>query len=739
LHAVQPRNLVGSLFAATLLLSAFLLFTVEPLAAKALLPTLGGAPLVWNASVVFFQILVLAGYLLAHLTARAPRSSRYMALNLVLFALPLMALPFATSTARGPAADANPVFWVLTRLAGMIGLPFLMLSSTASVLQTWYALGRGEKAGDPYALYAASNAGSLMALVAYPTVVEPVLRLRDQSRLWAIGYGVFVAAVCLCAFALRRQVPTDAANRPPDETSDAMGEPVSLARRARWVALAVVPSSLMLAVTSYVATDIASVPLLWIIPLGLYLLTFIIAFGTRSSAVVTMADRVLPLLLLPLALFMMLQATLALWFVVPMHLLTFATVSLVCHGQLVADRPGPSRLTEFYVWIAVGGVLGGLFNTLAAPLLFNTVFEYPLMLVLACLLRPGALESIGDAVRTKATWLAPLAVAALTAGVMMMVRSWLDKIPLVLAVSSIPVFACFSQSRRPVRFALSLAAMWVTASLVIGVRDGTVRTERTYFGVYRVELDPAGRFRRLIHGTTLHGLEAIDAVHQGEPLAYYHRTGPFGQAFAQLPALTSRSHVAVVGLGVGSLASYASAGQRWTFYELDPAVARLANTPAYFTFMNRCGDECRVVIGDARLSLAAAPPNEYQLIVLDAFSSDAIPTHLLTSEALTLYQSRLAPRGVLAFHVSNRHLALAPPLARLALQHRLTAFREYEKDSDFEAIHGKISSEWIFMAPDAADLGNLVTDPRWERLAATPEQPLWTDDYSSVLSVLRLR
>jgi spermidine synthase len=738
LRAAKPPNLVATLFAATLLLSAFLLFTVEPLAAKALLPTLGGAPVVWNASVVFFQILVLAGYVLAHAAARALRSTRHMALHLTLFALPLIALPFATSVPHGPPAGANPVLWVLATLAAMIGLPFLVLSSTASVLQTWFARGSRQSAGDPYFLYAASNAGSLMALVAYPVVVEPILRLRDQSRLWAVGYCVFLAAVCLCAFAMKAPVLPDAAP-PTGEAPDAEDEHVSAARRARWVALAIVPSSLMLAVTSYVSTDIASVPLLWIIPLGLYLLTFIIAFGARSSVVIGAADRMLPLLLLPLALFMMLQATLALWFVVPLHLLTFATVSLVCHGQLVADRPGPSRLTEFYAWMAVGGVLGGLFNTLAAPLLFNTVIEYPLMLVAACLLRPGAVESFGQAMRARATWLAPLAVAALTAGIMTMVRSWLDQIPLVLAVSSIPVFACFSQSRRPIRFALSVAAMWVTASLVIGARDGTIRTDRTYFGVYRVVLDASGRYRRLVHGTTLHGVQAVDADRQSEPLSYYHRTGPFGRAFAQLPGLSSRSHVAVVGLGVGSLASYASAGQQWTFYELDPAVERLANTPAYFTFMRRCGDQCRVVIGDARLSLADASPHEYGLIVLDAFSSDAIPTHLLTSEALTLYQSRLAPGGVLAFHVSNRHLSLAPPLARLAMHHGLTAFRGYEREADASATEGKTASEWIFMAADPRDLGHLATDPGWERLTAAPGQPLWTDDYSSVLSVLRFR
>jgi hypothetical protein len=257
--------------------------------------------------------------------------------------------------------------------------------------------------------------------------------------------------------------------------------------------------------------------------------------------------------------------------------------------------------------------------------------------------------------------------------------------------------------------------------------------------VYRVAIEHGGRYRRLVHGTTLHGLQAVDPARQREPLAYFHRTGPFGQAFAQLPNLSARSHVAVVGLGIGTLASYATADQRWTFYELDPAVERLANTTAYFNFLGACGDRCRVTIGDARLSLADATPNQYELIVLDAFSSDAIPTHLLTSEALTLYRSRLAPGGVLAFHISNRNLSLGPVLARLAERHGLVAFRQYERLIDSQAFEGKSASDWVVMAAGVADLGPLVTDARWKRLVASPGDRLWTDDYSSVLSVLRLR
>jgi hypothetical protein len=744
LLSAKPPRPVAFLFAATLFLSAFLLFTVEPLAARVLLPTLGGAPMVWNTCVVLFQILLLAGYLYAHAATGTLSFSRHTAVYLALLTLPLAVLPFPTSVPGGPSPGDNPVLWLLLVLGALIGLPFFILSTSAAVLQTWFARADHHRARDPYFLYAASNAGSLMALVAYPAIVEPTLRLRDQSRLWAVGYAIFVAAVCICAHAVRRDARRDVTPAPASDNAVDVGDEagsLSARRRARWVVLALVPSSLMLGVTSYLSTDVAAIPLLWVVPLGIYLLTFIIAFGARSPFFVVAADRALPLLILPLGLFMIILATVALWFAVPLHLLTFAAVSLVCHGQLAADRPRPALLTEFYVWIAVGGMLGGLFNTLAAPLLFKTVIEYPLMLVFACVWRRGVADSTPRSSSwsaRSATWLVPLAIGAATAGVMAVIRSWEGNTQLVVAVASVPLFACFSQSRRPLRFALSLGAMWIAASLAIGGRGGTLHVERTFFGVYRVALEPRGRYRTLVHGTTLHGLQAVDPARQREPLSYYHRTGPFGQAFSQLRNLSARSHIAVVGLGIGSLASYATAGQRWTFYELDPAVERLANTTAYFTFLRECGDRCRVVIGDARVSLANAPANQYALIVLDAFSSDAIPTHLMTSEALTLYRSRLSSGGVLAFHISNRNLLLGPVLARLAEHHGLSAFRQFDREIDKGALDGKMPSNWVVMADSAADLGPLVADPRWQRLVASPRDPLWTDDYSSVLRVLRL-
>jgi hypothetical protein len=428
----------------------------------------------------------------------------------------------------------------------------------------------------------------------------------------------------------------------------------------------------------------------------------------------------------------------ALWLVVPLHLLTFTTAAVLCHLALASDRPASSSLTEFYFWIALGGVLGGAFNTLLAPIMFSGIVEYPLVLVLVCLFRTGRSSGRGGAQRPAIDTVVAIAIGALTAGLMLGVRRLGAEPRLTVAALALPAILSFSQSRRPVRFALSLGAMLLAGGWIGNTSEATLYRERTFFGVYRVKIDPSGRYRILSHGTTLHGMQAIDRTRSHEPLAYFHRTGPFGQAFDRL-RLSRAPQIAVVGLGVGSLASYAEPGQRWTFYELDPAVERLARTSGYFTYLRDCGNRCRVVLGDARLALTGAPQNEYGLIVLDAFSSDAIPTHLLTSEALTLYVSRLATGGVLAFHISNRHLALGPVLARLARDHGLAALEQQDLQGAEVSSTGKSPSHWLLMARQRADLGPLLTAARWSPPIVPRSTPRWTDDASSILAVLRLR
>jgi hypothetical protein len=423
--------------------------------------------------------------------------------------------------------------------------------------------------------------------------------------------------------------------------------------------------------------------------------------------------------------------------IVLVHLAAFAAIALNCHASLAKDRPDASRLTEFYFWISFGGMLGGLFNTLVAPLLFNGIVEYPLVVAVACLLfRAG--DAPGRPKRTTGDLVLPLTVGAMTALMLVVLAAKGAPLAVQLTALSLPALLTFAQRRQAQRFGWCVAAL-MAASLAFGdAGERVLYATRTFFGVYRVSEDLQGRYHALAHGTTLHGLQALAPERRSEALTYFHQTGPFGQAWQALPRAASAREVAVVGLGVGTMATYARPAQRWTFFEIDPAIERIARTSEHFSFMETCGDRCKVVIGDARISLNRVPERSYDVLVLDAFSSDSIPIHLLTREAVALYLSRLVPDGVLVMHISNRHLTLAPIVARLAASQGLTALQQIDRPGD-KRPEGKSDSHWIVMARNPADLAALAADSRWSPLAAKPTTPLWTDDFSNILSVLRAR
>jgi hypothetical protein len=729
-----PAVAVLPLFGATLFLSAFLMFLVEPMVAKMLLPVLGGSPMVWNTCVVFFQMMLLAGYGYAYGSSRWLDAARHRPVHLLLVAAPLAMLPFATRAELTPPAG-NPVAWVLVVLLTVIGLPFFVLSTTASILQHWFARTDHASARDPYFLYAASNVGSLAALAAYPTLVEPALPLDVQSRWWAAGYAVFAVLVSVCAIALRRRGAGEWDQSSVAAVTTRPAETISVGRRLQWVALSLLPASLMLGVTTYLSTDIAAVPLMWIVPLSLYLLTFVLAFSNAGPRAGAVSSRLAPILLVTLVASIASQARGPLPLIIPLHLAAFTALALQCHARLAADRPSSAHLTEFYFWISVGGMLGGLFNTLLAPVLFRSVVEYPLALVLACAC--GAMAAAPTVRRLASEALAGLLlVGALTAAATLLAqRAGGSQAPLLIAIGLIAV-VIFTQRRYPVRLAGGIAGLLAASAFFVDIHQPVLHAERTFFGVHRVVQDPKGEFHGLAHGTTLHGMQSLDPARRHEPLTYFHRTGPYGQALTGLPAATSGHDIAVVGLGAGTLAAYARPDQRWTFYEIDSAVERIARTSSYFTYLNDCGDACRVVLGDGRLALQRTS-EKYDVIVLDAFSSDAVPMHLLTSEALALYVSRLKPGGAILFHISNRHVALGPVLARLAESNHLVALEQVDLMTEQPQPRGKFQSDLVVMARTADDLGPLAHDPRWFTPQAAPNTPLWTDDFSNILSVLR--
>jgi spermidine synthase len=719
------------LFATTLFLSAFLMFLVEPMIARILLPSLGGSPAVWNTCLVFFQAMLLAGYGYAHGATQYLGTRRQIVLHAILLLLPLIVLPIAVRQSP-PQGLEMPALWLLATLLGSIGLPFFVLSTSAAVLQKWFSATDHGAAADPYFLYAASNLGSFIALMAYPLVVEPNLRLQDQATLWTAGYVVLILLSFACAGVVWR---TRAAFPGTTSTEEMRSEPLSWGRRGRWIALAAVPSSLLLAVTNYISTDVASVPLLWVLPLGLYLLTFVIAFSASAGRVRAVASTLMPLSVILLTLMLIADVATPLWLVILVHLVVFLVIGITCHGELAGDRPSAQRLTEFFFWTALGGMMGGLFNALLAPVIFNSILEYPLVLIAACLLRATPVFRTGRL--TRADVAIPLAIGAVVAVSAVVNNHFGSLSRFILLGAAIPALLTLRQKHHPRRFAASIAMILLAGTLTESPFGQVVYAARTFFGVNRVRVDEAHGYRFIFHGTTLHGMQSLDPSRSREPLSYFHRTGPIGQIFEGVPLASTAPRVAVLGLGVGTLASYRAATQRWTFYEIDPVVEEIARNDVYFSYLRTCGEPCTVVIGDGRVSLARAEPQAYGLIVLDAFSSDAVPMHLMTKEALALYVSKLAPGGVIVFNISNWHLSFQGVLSRMAADAGLAALWQREPPDAGSWQLGKFPSEWFIVARDRRDFGRLNLDSRWTVPHTPPATPLWTDDFSNILSVIR--
>ncbi len=728
---------INSFFCATLL------FWLQPMFARMALPLLGGSPAVWNTAMVFYQAALLAGYAYAHWSLSRLGVRRHLWLHMGVLAIPFLFFPIAVPEGWLPPTDTNPIAWLLMLLMFGVGIPFFAVATSSPVLQRWYSATPHPSAGDPYFLYAASNAGSVLALLSYPLLVEPNLTLEAQGRAWSWGYGIAFILTALCARGViraRAAIPspaTDAAAGP------APSEAPSWGLRAFWMLLAFIPCSLMLGVTTYITTDLASVPLLWVIPLSLYLATFILVFSKRKLLPHLMMRRLLPIAAIPLIFILITGSSEPIVGITSISLAAFFIAAMVCHGELAASRPPARHLTVFYLCLSTGGVLGGAFNALVAPFLFTEVAEYPIAISLACLF-----GLLGTNVRRyrdfrASDFLIPAGLGLLTAVLFLAGDHWLalpeGSPPARALLAAIPAVLCFLCSRQPIRFGLAVGAVLLAGYTVDGGHGRTVYAERTFFGVHRVTMDREARFFRLIHGNTFHGKQSRDPERRGEPLAYYHRTGPMGQvfeAFARFP----NDRIAMVGLGTGALAAYGHPGEEWRFYEIDPAVERIARDARYFTFLDDSRANIEVVLGDARLSLERSPDRHYGLIVLDAYSSDAIPVHLLTREAVRLYRNKLAPRGLLAFHISNRHLDLGPLAANLAYDAGLYhVFQDDINVSPAQELEGKHPSEWIVMAEDLETLAPFLRDPRWQQLPEDNNIRVWTDSYSSLFEVFRRR
>jgi hypothetical protein len=885
---------VPVLFAITLFVSASLLFMVQPMVGKMILPLLGGSPAAWNTCMVFFQALLLFGYLYAHnLTTKYQyRPSKQVAIHLGVLGLAVAwmagaamlapnSAPVAVFKSLAPQGQSYPMFGVMALLAVAIGLPFLVVSTSAPLLQRWFAYTGHPSAKDPYFLYAASNAGSLIALLGYPLFIEPSLTLANQAWIWASGFVLLMVLVYFCGQAASNPVRPVLPKSKPSETTPGDATPPSLGQKLRWMMLAFVPSSLMLGVTFHMTTDIASIPLLWVIPLALYLLTFIIAYARTPSWFRPVLANLSPVMMLLLVFVMVSNVTAKSGFTqfmaLSVHLVVYFFTALLMHTELARERPDPNYLTGYFLWISFGGVLGGIFNALIAPVAFPLAYEYPIALAVACLLVPSLDETAPPAEtrwrRVLVDILVPLGMVALAAWLTLLPErsnwfidgiNWLatkatrlvsscgldfpvsaDTIRL-LAVYALPCMICFFFIDRPIRFGLCVVAVLSVCYYRSAQSELVDASDRSFFGILRVESysmrgrsrvafqpttdrgkdETAGdytttfgtttdektgtesrlgiissreQFRKLSHGTTLHGEQFAnnprfpvhDHAHllgaatpwdalliagaetafdfRQEPLTYYHRTGPVGSVFHRLRAVNRTGHVAMIGLGTGTVAAYALPGQKLTFYEIDPSVQQLIESGKYFTYVadaRKRGADVEIVLGDARLKLEEHTDRKYALILVDAFSSDSIPVHLLTKQAMELYKNRLAEHGLLAVHISNRYIDLAPVVAKLASETGLVARLWSDNDAgppEGDGPPGKSRSSWIVLARSVDDLGDelhgIASDTRfgavsggygyqifnhnWQPLNYPKEKlaqlRTWTDDYSDVTAVMRLK
>ena len=729
-------------FALAIFTSAMLVFSVQPMITKLVLPVLGGSPSVWNTAMVFFQTGLLAGYAYAHLLQRVSSLKLQVGIHVVLLVVAATFLPLRVNGLLGAPDPAAPIGWLLATLALSVGLPFAVLSATAPLLQAWYARVRAGHADgqNPYVLYAASNLGSFLALLAYPVLIEPLASLSGQRWGWSAGYGVFV--VLVLALGLTIWQARASARLEPEPLS--ASPPIPWRERGLWVLLAAAPSSLMLGVTAHLATDVASAPFLWVIPLALYLLTFVIAFQSRPWIPMPITF-VIQSALLAITVSLVAFRSSSWTFLLLVNLGAFFFIALWCHQMLAARRPPPDRLTEFFLLLSVGGVVGGAFNALIAPVIFNMVWEYPLVLVAVGLARPwrGPLT-----LRHGYFLLAGLGLAVLPHIVIAVIRQtpslWphlqdFSTLQLAMVILGAAAICAFMVRDRALIFTAILLAITLSAQHLTRGYDWSL-TERSFFGVMRVARieDPGmgGPVHVLMHGTTLHGAQARNPDFACDPTLYYAHDTPIGVATWVVQSRAPAVRMGVVGLGSGAMAAYKRPGDSLTFFEIDPMVDRMARDPRWFTFISNCASgPVETVLGDARLTLADQPDGAFDLLVVDAFSSDAIPTHLLTVEALADYLRVVGPTGVVVLHLSNRHLDITLPAVAAARQLGATELHRIYVEAPDRPDMSEASTEVLILSATPEGLADFVSDPGWKTIAETDVRP-WTDDYVNLWGAL---
>lgn len=739
-QSTGARNtLVLVVYTAAIFTSALLLFSVQPLFTKMVLPRLGGSPAVWSVAMVFFQSLLLGGYAYAHYLMTLKSRVAPVVIHLVLLTVALFTLPLSIAGGWGEPPASGYAFWLLGLFAVSIGLPFFALAANNPMLQAWFVRTGHPDGPDPYFLYASSNIGSFLALLSYPVLLEPMFSLQTQNLIWTGGYALLIVLIAACGVLLLRSPPMTVE---AISASEGDAPAPTWTTRLRWIFLAAVPSGLLIAVTAHISTDVAAAPLLWVLPLSLYLLTWVLVFQSRPLLPHWFMLKLQPLAIAGVMVLLAVGGEQNLLLTLGGHLLCFFLIAMACHGELARTRPAANYLTGFYVALSFGGMVGGLFAGLIAPYAFSWIAEYPILLALAALCRPAGTSTVRGGL---ILWLVAVVAALILIGLAYRAGTVTE----FLATNRIWVVAGLASVM------MLLAVLWridrwsVAALVVIGLilirvypaDDGRVETVRSFFGVHKIVVTSNGQYHVLMHGTTIHGAEKFlnddgtPVNGRPEPISYYHKDGGMGRAIA---AIRERKggpiRVAVIGLGTGTLACHAMEGEGWKYFEIDQTMVDTARDPKYFTYVSACDPNMKPVIGDARLTFAKEQDGAYDLIIVDAYSSDAIPIHLATEEAMAIYKAKLAPQGAVVMHVSNRHLELASVVVGIAEENDLMSW-VFNEDSgrDVDYI---FTTNVVISAREEADVGKIASDEKWVLTEATEGQRVWTDDYSNVLGAV---
>ena len=743
ISAVPHRETGGrtllTVYTATIFLSAFLLFSVQPMFAKLVLPTLGGSPGVWSVAMVFFQSMLLLGYGYAHWMTSALSLRTASLVHMAVLAVAFVALPLSIPAGWGTPPESGQTLWLLGLFAAGVGLPFFAVSANGPLLQAWFARSGHAHAADPYFLYGASNVGSFASLILYILVIEPQFGLSAQTYLWSGGFLALAICIAICAFQVQARNAGDLAPEAQSVASDAP----SWKTRALWVALSFIPSGLLVAVTAHISTDIAAAPFLWVIPLALFLLTFVLSFQRKQWLPEPVLRRAVPFAAAAVLVELSLSLVLNTAVTVAFHLSFFFIAALYCHTRLVDNRPKASHLTEFYLLMSVGGVLGGVFASLVAMHLFDSIFEYPMLIVAALLARKSIYDDgfSGTARMGAIALVVGIAIYTLISnGLISLPRegSWLFGLQILLLLLGTGQALIYRNSEPR---AVACTVLFLPLALLLTTLQSDLYSKRTFFGSLSVRSSDEGTHNVMFHGTTQHGAQRIADLERGgkpTPLTYYHETGAIraSLAAAQERAAGAERAIGVVGLGTGSLLCHRAPGETWTLYEIDRSVVDLASDPSLFSFVSECGPEAEMVVGDARITLGEAGRGPYDYLLIDAFSSDAIPIHLMTREAISLYVSRLSETGILALHISNRNMDLASVLARIAREEglviRVAYFGGAPATDDPYAYPNRVA----VLAREETHLGPVILeDDRWTAPSDVGAD-LWTDDYSNILKLL---